>query len=88
MDPSKPFGDEMHRKNEDTIRIISVQINSFPTTSEHKDIIKRNALQQIITTTEADIIMIQEDNRYWPNVYFAYRPQHLARQWLSLEIVM
>jgi len=77
-DPTWKFGDEMIAKEDRSTRIMTVQLNSFPTSKSSKDIVKRNMMRDLIRDSEADIVMTQEDNRYWPTVHTTYRPEEVA----------
>ena len=58
------FGDEMDKKHDKTIRLISHNINGYPL----QDIGKERLLQDLTIQTDADIMLWQEININWPAV--------------------
>ena len=72
------FGDKMTKKEDQVTRIITVQVNSFSTSTSDNDVIKRNALRNLISESETDVVLTQEDNRYWLTVHTKHQLNELA----------
>ena len=83
-DPTYYHGDNIKEKAENTTRIISININTFPKSrTNQNDNAKFQLLKSMIDATTPDIIATQEDNTYWPNIPTYNRPKHRCRSWFA-----
>jgi len=73
----------MTEKHEQCTRIISVQFNTFPSNNTEEDRAKRLLLESLLRTTDADIMVSQEDNTSWDLVPSERRPKDRCRQWFE-----
>jgi len=82
-DPTQHHGDKMRAKKDQCARIISVQLNTFPTSNTEDDVAKRTILASVLQESGADIMLTQEDNTAWDLVSAERRPKELCRSWFE-----
>ena len=86
-DPSIHHGDTLREKRDKCTRVLSVQFNTFPTNNTDEDKAKRLMLEALLRTTDADIMVSQEDNVAWDLITADRRPKEICRQWFeSLQV--
>ena len=86
-DPSLFHGDKLHTKPEKCTRIFSVQFNTFPINNTDEEKAKRIMLEALLRTSDADIMISQEDNVSWNLITAERRPKERCRQWFeSLQV--
>jgi len=78
-DPTEHHGAKIKGKEEDTVRIITVQINSFPTSTDQKDKIKTKILKDLIQNATPDFMLTQEDTKNWEQVDPTRRPKEVEK---------
>ena len=77
-DPSQHHRDILRSKLDQHVRIISIQLNSFPLTNNNKDHAKMEMLKALLVQSQADVMVSQEDNTDWNTVTAERRPKELC----------
>jgi len=81
-DPTEHHGAKIKGKEEEVIRIMTVQINSFPTSTNQNDKIKIKTLKELIQNATPDFMLTQEDNKNWTQVDPTRRPKEMGKNWV------
>ena len=82
-DPQQHHGDIMRNKEENQVRVISAQLNTFPTSNRLEDKAKLLVLRSLLVNSEADVMITQEDNVDWTVITAERRPKERCRSWFE-----
>ena len=82
-DPSAEHGDRMLAKQDQQVRVPSIQLNTYPKSSNEDDTAKLRMLRALIVNSQADVAITQEDNTNWNNVPADQRPKEMCRTWFE-----
>ena len=71
------YGNALENKNNGKMRIITIQMNGYPIPPlNSRGRAKTMVLEELLGSTEADIILTQEENRKWDAIKKKDTPEH------------